>query len=73
MEARFEQSYVPAYYIAQVHTGLGDRERAFAWLERAYADRDSLLVYVNVDPHLDSLRSDPRFVDLSRRIGLADG
>ena len=70
LEARFEQSYVPAYYIAQVHAGLGDRERAFSWLERAYADRDSLLVNAGVDPHLDSLRSDSRFVDLSRRIGL---
>jgi tetratricopeptide (TPR) repeat protein len=64
-----EQRYISAFLIANVHSGLGEKEQALAWLEKAYKERDGLLVLLNVDAHLDSLRSDPRFKDLLRRVG----
>ena len=44
---------------------------AFAWLERAYTERDSWMDYLGLDPRLDGLRSAPRFADLLRRVNLA--
>jgi serine/threonine-protein kinase len=52
-----------------VYTGLGQKDRAFAALEQAFADRSGLLVWLNVEPAFDPLRDDPRFDDLLRRIG----
>lgn len=51
--------------------GMGDKEQAFVWLERAYAQRANMLVTLKVDPLYDPLRADPRFQDLLRRVGLA--
>jgi eukaryotic-like serine/threonine-protein kinase len=65
-----KQSYVPAYNFAEVYIGLGEKEQAFALLERAYADRSMYLTFLKADPQFDSLRSDPRFKDLLRRVGL---
>lgn len=56
--------------IAEAYAALGDRDQAFAWLEKAYAHRVSRLTNVNVEPGFDSLRDDPRYDDLLRRIGL---
>ncbi|MGH9901812.1 MAG: tetratricopeptide repeat protein, partial [Pyrinomonadaceae bacterium] len=64
------RKYVSSYRVAAIHMALGDRGRAFEWLERAVGERDSWLVWLNVDPGLDPLRGDPRFADLARRIGL---
>jgi hypothetical protein len=51
--------------------GLGDKDAAFDWLNRAYDDRSYLLaVYLNTDPRLDTLRSDPRFHELRRKMNL---
>lgn len=61
---------VTAYPFATMYAALGERDRAFEWLERAYADRDPMLVSLNVDPAFDGLRADPRFADLLRRVGL---
>ena len=47
---------------------LGDNGQAIAWLEKAYQERDSGLVYLKMDPRYDPLRSDPRFQDLLRRL-----
>jgi serine/threonine protein kinase/Flp pilus assembly protein TadD len=58
-----------AYDMAIIHTGLGETDEAFAWLDRAYEQRSYGLLFIKVDPHLDSLRSDTRFADLVRRIG----
>jgi TolB-like protein/DNA-binding winged helix-turn-helix (wHTH) protein/Flp pilus assembly protein TadD len=58
-----------AYGEAIIYLGLGDKKRAFAWLEKAYQAHDWGLIEMNADPRFDSLRSDPRFQDLVRRIG----
>jgi serine/threonine protein kinase/tetratricopeptide (TPR) repeat protein len=68
------RSYVAPYNIALIYLGLGDKDQAFAWLERAYQERSSFLVlYMTNDARFDRLRSDPRFADLLRRIGLPNG
>jgi TolB-like protein/class 3 adenylate cyclase len=61
-----------SYLTAQNLAVLGETEQAMTLLERAYDERDTLLVLANVDPALDSLRSDPRFQDLLRRIGFPE-
>ena len=62
--------YVSPAQLAVLYTGLGNKEAAFESLERAYIEHDLQLQYLKVDPHYDSLRSDPRFADLTRRVGL---
>jgi len=59
---------VAAYDVATVHAGLGDKEQAFACLEKAYEDRGLWMPLLRVDPTLDSLHSDPRFTELLRRM-----
>jgi TolB-like protein/Flp pilus assembly protein TadD len=66
-----EHSYVPATDVALVYAGLGEKDKAFAWLDKAYEEHSFALSNLKVEPRLDSLRSDPRFADLLRRIGLA--
>jgi len=64
-------SYVAPYNIAAIYAGLGNKDEAFAALDRAYNERSALLaIYLTNDPRMDSLRSDPRFAELVRRIGL---
>ena len=58
------------YSVALVHVGLGDRDQALAWLEKAYVERSDYMAYLNREPMLDGLRSDPRFAALVRRVGL---
>lgn len=60
----------PAYNVALVHLGLGDRDRAFEWLARAVDERSYRVVYLAGDPIFDGLESDPRFPELLTRIGL---
>ncbi|MEW6128953.1 MAG: protein kinase [Acidobacteriota bacterium] len=62
--------YVPAYFLARIFVGLGDKDRAFKFLDMAFEERYGLLAYMNVEPELDLLRDDPRFADLARRVGL---
>ena len=65
------QRYVAPYNFAVIYAGLSQKDEAFNWLNRAYDDRSYMLaVYLNTDTRLDSLRSDPRFNELRRRIGL---
>ena len=64
-------SYVAPYNLAAIYAGLGEKDQAFAWLDRAYADRSGFLAfYFTTDTRLDNLRSDPRFAELLRRVGL---
>ncbi|HKF55113.1 MAG TPA: tetratricopeptide repeat protein, partial [Blastocatellia bacterium] len=60
----------PPTNIARVFVGLGEKEQALLWLERAIDQRDERAVMLKVDPHFDSLRSDPRFRNLLGRLGL---
>jgi len=62
--------YVNPVEVALIHVGLGHPNEAFRWLDRAYTERSDLLVYLDVDPRLDPIRSDPRFAALVRRVGL---
>jgi TolB-like protein/Flp pilus assembly protein TadD len=66
-----QQQYIPAGTIALVYAGLDDKEQAFAWLEKAYDQHDFQMQWINVEPRWDSLRTDPRFQDLIRKIGLS--
>jgi TolB-like protein/Tfp pilus assembly protein PilF len=71
LKARAERAYVPAYDIALVCTGLGWKDQALEYLARAQQERSGWITYLGVDPRLDPLRSDARFVDLMRRARLA--
>lgn len=67
---RSKRGYVSAYDIAVIYAGLGEPDRAFEWLDKAYSERSGFLIYFRADPRLDPLRSDERFQTLLRRIGL---
>jgi eukaryotic-like serine/threonine-protein kinase len=69
-ELKNTKAYVSPAVLAVLYIGLGDNEGAIASLERAYGVRDLQLQYLNAIPHFDSLRPDPRFQDLVRRVGL---
>ena len=56
--------------MAELYAQLGEKDRAFAWLERAYEERSFMMMYLKVAPNLDPLRTDPRYADLLRRVGL---
>jgi Tfp pilus assembly protein PilF len=65
---RAEKIYVPPYNLATVYIGLGQKERALASLEKAFADRSLILMFIGVDPEFESLRSDPRFTALVGKV-----
>lgn len=65
-----KDKYVPSLYVAMVYTGLGDKDQAFYWLDKAYAERCEYLLYLPNEPVADPLRSDPRFPALLQRLGL---
>jgi Tfp pilus assembly protein PilF len=65
------QRYVPGSSIANAFNGLGDREKALDWLERGFQEHDVRLIFLKVDPKWNNLRSEPRFQDLMRRVGLS--
>ncbi|HET7151875.1 MAG TPA: protein kinase [Candidatus Acidoferrum sp.] len=69
--ARAKESYASPFDIALIYTALGDKDAAFAWLDKAVAERSTWLVYSKWEPRLDPLRYDPRFPKLLQRIGLA--
>ena len=73
LKKRYEDksSGLPAQEVAIVYVGLGDKDNAFAWLEKAYQEKFGPLIYLGVEPLFDSLRSDARYHDLMRRLNLA--
>jgi TolB-like protein/Flp pilus assembly protein TadD len=70
LKERAKRSYVSSYQIALIHLGLHQNDQAMEQLENAFKERSTLLVYLRMDPRFDPLRSDPRFEDLLRRMGL---
>ena len=66
------EARVSPYYIAVIYAGLGDQQRAFDYLQKAYREGVSSLVYLKVDPRLESLRLNPRFRDLAKLVGLPE-
>src|SRR5262249_30321373 len=66
-----KERFVPPYDIAVIYVGLGEKDQAFAWLEKAYEDRDVSLGWMRFDFMMDPLRSDPRYAALVERHGLA--
>lgn len=67
-----QQQFIPPWGIATIYIGLDDKDEAFVWLEKALADRLTWMVYLQTDPVLDPLRSDPRFQVLVRRMGFPE-
>src|SRR6266481_2945005 len=65
-----QSRYVSSLYFAAVYTGLGERSTALEWLDKAYKERNDRLLYLNVDPMADPLRSEPRFRDMMKRLHL---
>lgn len=70
VDALSKQVYVSPMTIALIHAGLRNNDEAFRWLEKAYEERSAWLVHLRDEPVFDTLRSDPRFADLVRRVGL---
>ena len=62
--------YVSNFPRALICAGLGEKDRALEWLERVFQEHSSGMVKLKVDPRLDPLRRDARFIDLVRRVGL---
>ena len=73
--SQFKELEAPAdvdhYNVAVVYAGLGEKDRTFEALERAYAQRSGSLAFLNADPFFKDMSSDPRYQDLLRRIGLS--
>ncbi|HSO74093.1 MAG TPA: protein kinase [Blastocatellia bacterium] len=70
LKATSKRKYVPAYLVARAYAGMGKTDLVFEWLEKAYEERYGYLAYLNIEPLFDSLRTDPRFIDLVHRVGL---
>jgi TolB-like protein/DNA-binding winged helix-turn-helix (wHTH) protein/Tfp pilus assembly protein PilF len=70
LKRRQKTGYVPTAAFVNAYLGLDDKEQAFAWLERAYQEKSTILQFLRVHPFFDPIRGDPRFADLRRRVGL---
>ena len=70
LNGRRHKGFVPAQAFVEAYLGLGENDQAFAWLEQGYKEHSVSLRLLKVDPRYDPLRSDPRFADLVRRVGL---
>ena len=75
--ARFElrkqlaqRRYVDSGFIAYDYAALGDKDQTFYWLEKAYSEKAGSLGYIKVARQMDAFRSDPRYLDLLKRMGL---
>jgi len=65
-----KQKYVAPYFFAGIHIGIGENDHALEYLERAYEEKSHWLIYLHMDPSMDTLRDNPHFRDLIRRVGL---
>jgi TolB-like protein/Flp pilus assembly protein TadD len=71
LKQRRKVGYIPAGAFVNAYLGLGDTEQTFYWLEQAYREQSNILQFLKTHPYFDSIRGDPRFADLIRRVGLA--
>ena len=72
LKALSKHYQIPAHHFVLVYIGLGQTDEAFQWLEKAYQQHSRMMTWLKVDPRFDSLRQDPRFTDLVRRVGMPD-
>lgn len=70
IQAQAAKTYVPPFYLALITANLGDKDAAFGWLEKAYQERSGWMPWLKLEPLLDGVRTDARFNDLLRKIGL---
>jgi TolB-like protein/DNA-binding winged helix-turn-helix (wHTH) protein len=69
LQSKSKREYVSPYYFAIISIGLGRRDEAIDFLEKAFSDRSNGLVFLKIEPELDDLRSDPRFIALQQKLG----
>jgi len=69
LEDRATKRYVASYTLAAIHNGLGEKEKALDLLEKAFVEKDALMVFLKVEPKWDNLRSEPRFIELMKGMG----
>jgi Tfp pilus assembly protein PilF len=72
LKEQSKQRYIASTDIALTYAALGEREQGFIWLEKAYEERGSDLIYLKVDPWFDPLRDEPRFQALLRRMNFPE-
>lgn len=65
-----QKEYVSPNFVAAYYGMMGDRDHTFEWLEKGYAERSSRMEYLKVEAFLQPFRSDPRYIDLLKRMGL---
>ena len=70
LRERSKHQYIPSYWTAMLRIGFGDKDESFIWLERAFQERSSWLVWAGVEPRFDTLRSDPRWASLMAKMKL---
>ena len=70
LQVSSKRKYVPAYLVARAYAGMGEVDRVFEWLDKAFIERYGYLAYLKVEPLFDGVRSDPRFAELVHRVGL---
>jgi tetratricopeptide (TPR) repeat protein len=71
LSVRRREQYLRSVYFALVHVGLDERDEALDWLEKAYEERDIWLTWLKQDPTFEGLRSEPRFIALIKKVGVA--
>ncbi len=70
LQARATQECINPCFIAFIYIALGEKDQAFNWLEKAYEERSTQMVWLNVEPKFDPLRADARFMALVKKVGL---
>ncbi len=70
LKAESAHQYVSPFYLALLYAGLGDHGQAIAWLNKGYDDRSNNMIFLNIEPQFDSLRSEPAFQSLLHRMRL---
>ena len=72
LSRKAKEHFVPPYYFALIYNGLGETDKAILWLKRGIEQRDPKMVFLKVEPKWNNLRSDPRFIELLRKMNLHD-